>query len=56
MVVQLRSKGKKGCTPELPEYETSRKKLGASAYLGHVNAEMEARQTEIQSLKAEIKE
>lgn len=38
------------------EYEASRKKLGASAYLGQVNAEVEARQAEIQSLKAEIRE
>ncbi|XP_058494566.1 uncharacterized protein LOC131465683 [Solea solea] len=66
MLIQLRLRERKASPPNFlqllteiraeEEYETSRKKLSASVHQVHANQEVDIRQAELQSLKAEIKE
>ncbi|XP_067220215.1 paraneoplastic antigen Ma2-like [Chanodichthys erythropterus] len=66
MLIQLRLRERKAAPPNFlqllteiraeEEYETTRKKLSASVHQVHANTELDTRQTEIQNLKAELKE
>lgn len=66
MLIQLRLRERKAAPPSFlqllteiraeEEYETSRKKLNASVRQIHANSEVDTRQAELQSLKAEMKE
>ncbi|KAI5616885.1 hypothetical protein C0J50_23556 [Silurus asotus] len=66
MLIQLRLRERKSAPPNFlqllteiraeEEYETARKKLSASVHQVHANTEVDTRQTEIQNLKAELKE
>lgn len=66
MLIQLHLRERKAAPPNFlqllteiraeEEYETARKKLSASVHQVHANTEVDTRQTEIQNLKAELKE